>query len=232
MKKSIKVLCMLLVLMSAAIASADAVYDIPEFAPTDANPKVDAAGNTWGLYSYNEHPEAWNSTVTAGNFSNYVPMTWWSYASRWDGLGHKVSYIGNTLTAGCDVSYDYAAALAFTAGAAGTYSIQGSATLIDVTATWNYANMKIGKFDTLGNFTLLHNQSVSNAGIIDLTALPALQNMTLDAGDKLVFSAHAQEGAYRFTTLDLTDTTISYVPEPTTLGLISVGALGLIRRKK
>ncbi len=248
--RNISLVLVLCVLAVAVQAQAAVNYDVPVWAGTgadgtqDGNPYSDGT-NAWTLYSIDESGTSWNDTSVIADFANYVPMVWRDGWQFWQGQpntnGHP-SYSFSASTAAANkpelrsittATNDYVGALAMTAGATGDYSLSGNLLLSDPAAGNHYVQVKIGTFDASNTYTLIKTLSgyLENATIA-LGSVTELQDMALTAGDKLVITSHAQEGNTAQCLADLSDVSVGVVPEPTTLGLLAVGSLSILRRRR
>ncbi|RYD35315.1 MAG: hypothetical protein EOP86_08800 [Verrucomicrobiaceae bacterium] len=179
------------------------VIDVPHGMPAaetttgTVNPSQDEEGNQWRVYQI---PGGDPAAV-----SSYVPMVWDS-AAHHSGKGR---WRGTAMTAGGPGWYpaDFAlnsardgtspggvASLVFTPAKAGTYSWRGTVQIAD----WGWSgvggkgNIRFGKISGTA-YTGLHAESFTPAQAareFDLSGIPALQGVTLAAGESLTISLH------------------------------------------
>jgi hypothetical protein len=218
--------CLAVVLMcSMGTARADFVktYTMPWY--TDANPHADGNGNAWTTYQIDSDTSGLTSAT------NWLPMTWNN--GTWFGpsqvYGHPAYYSSQSLTwGGWDGGHYRNTGLSFTAGTAGEYSWIGTF------APWD----SDGRATTLGfakydgtQYTSLYSCNVASGSSINLAGIPELQNIPVTEGQMLVL-AIAQPGYWGWGNATINSIGFGYsVPEPLTIGFLTMGSLMLRRRK-
>lgn len=123
-----------------------------------------------------------------------------------------------------------------------TSAVDWSSCNITGTLSWetdvaSSALVTIAKVDTSNNVTVLFQETVTSTGavaeeIAGFTSAAALQNVSLSNGDRLVFGIRKDNVVSRAGYWALIDDGVILTPEPMTLGLLAVGGLFVLRRKR
>ena len=197
---------------------------------TDANPHTGAYGEQWGAYRNNDF-SPWSAAA-------HKPMEWNGAEGRWElGTNTYKDYVLTNPNNQTPMS-----ALGVELVTPGDYSWDG---IVQVAPLQNlrtrcYAvKWEAGEG---GALTAIVGVSTNTGEVInwDLGAEPALQNMTMAAGERLGFLAYSPPdvdtlyGVQATFNIEANDPAklVGPVPEPATLALLAIGGVALIRRKK
>lgn len=222
-----------LVTLFAGPAALGGSYPVPFFTGDDADASgvfTDAGGNGWKAITINDFGQT---------FAQARGMKWVAGENRWVGSNSDgtLEFPQNgTYEAGPAVQHPAATnqsafpAIAFIAGADGTYSVQGTALVS------GQRPRMIGQLFSGGaGATVLADSFASNdpltASPIDFGAYASWQDLDLAAGDAIAihFYTLLDPGGVDGV-LDLSG--VQIVPEPASLALIGLGAIAAMRRRR
>jgi hypothetical protein len=222
MKRAIVLgLVMSLCLVSMARAAFVDQWSVPAFGSVEGNPYTDSDGNTWGAYQ----APAYGS----GDLANFTVLGWDSGYGRW-GTGNASYWPAMQGLRGANMN-SQTGALVFTPSQNGEYSLYGTVNFYNSDDSWAAAFLGIAKVNaTDGSVTWLSNGGYRNAEVLDLASMTAGQNVSLTTSDRLVFYTTSYDGVYDYVYLNQAGIGFTPVPEPVTVGLLSLGVL-FIRRK-
>ena len=209
-----KQLMMLALILSGAAQAAM----IPWHWWTDAaGSNVDTLGNTWSVYAANGNP---NPQFGTGAWDQWTSL---SYADgQW---GDRPGY-NSSKTFMAD-GYYAAPGVTIQMGNSGAYSWQGSA----YTAEFNESMLTFGKI-TNGSWSSLYEVWIPVYTSYDLSTISQLQNISLNAGDAFTLYIRKVGGGWVDCSMASATINVAPVPEPTTLALLGIGGLVLLRRKR
>ena len=227
------------VYVSAAHAAVD--FDVPFF--TDAQAVGDGTADaaytvtdsgasvTWQAFSSTDTPPAegttWDWTAMSWNVDHWERAAGVSDGAPgyYDGAVLRIRQSGG-----------FTGVLAMVAEQDGFYSVKGTAR-IDSWGPVTASRLDVYKVNAARNSfdQLLLAPSVPDNDIFNFAAQASLQNISMVAGDYLVFSFLPSSGSGSLR-LDSSDgnapTSVQYaIPEPATMAMIGVGALTMLRRR-
>ncbi len=189
---------------------------------TDGNPYTDANGNTWLAA---RAPDYNGSNCV--DLTQYVTHTWsTSWGGYWNGAGNADYWPGELMR--CGGNNNEVSALIFTPDQAGDYSFYGVP--ISSGGTLNGVYYSILKFSGTAG-TIIHSGLTYSYTTDDLSAVSAVQNISLNEGDSLGIISMVRANGY-WTNMDVTGVGIGLVPEPATMTLLAMGLVPAIMRRR